>query len=40
MLFGHKGDFIARYVVEEFEGYELKEDGILMYRRRVYVPNV
>jgi hypothetical protein len=22
-----------------FEGYELKEDGILMYRHRVYVPN-
>jgi hypothetical protein len=24
---------------QKFEGYELKEDGILMYRRKVYVPN-
>jgi hypothetical protein len=24
---------------QKFEGYELKEDGILMYRHRVYVPN-
>ena len=23
----------------KLEGYELREDGILMYRRRVYVPN-
>jgi hypothetical protein len=23
----------------KFEGYELREDGILMYRCRVYVPN-
>ena len=23
----------------KFEGYELKEDGILMYRHTVYVPN-
>jgi hypothetical protein len=25
---------------QKIEGYELKEDGILMYRRKVYVPNV
>jgi hypothetical protein len=25
---------------QKFEGYELKEDGILMYRHRVCVPNV
>jgi hypothetical protein len=25
---------------QKFEGYEIKEDGILMYRCRVYVPNV
>jgi hypothetical protein len=24
---------------QKLEGYELKEDGILMYRCRVYVPN-
>jgi hypothetical protein len=24
---------------QKFERYELKEDGILMYRHRVYVPN-
>jgi hypothetical protein len=23
----------------KFEGYELREDGILMYRHRIYVPN-
>jgi hypothetical protein len=38
-LCGHKGNFTTRYVATKFEGYELREDGILMYRCRVYVPN-
>ena len=24
---------------QKFEGYELREDGILMYRHKIYVPN-
>jgi hypothetical protein len=30
---------VAKSDQQKLEGYELKEDGILMYRRKVYVPN-
>jgi hypothetical protein len=34
-----KGNLKQGKVKQKFEGYELKENGILMYRHGVYVPN-
>ena len=34
-----KTNLQQRKLQQKIEGYELKEDVILMYRRKVYVPN-